>query len=143
MSAPAAIFATISWIRNPYGRTAEVKVNHLTTPLRVGMVGFTVGATLVFYFILRALDTTNLLFSTLSVTTSMLASYLTFFRSPFYALAYAANDVILIVLWVLATIENPAYLPMIFCFVMFLLNDLYGFFNWQRMKKRQNSCNEK
>ncbi|MBQ9783513.1 MAG: nicotinamide mononucleotide transporter [Clostridia bacterium] len=142
MSAPAAVFATISWIRNPYGRTAEVKVNRLTTPLRVGMVGFTVGATLVFYFILRALDTTNLLFSTLSVTTSMLASYLTFFRSPFYALAYAANDIVLIVLWVLATVENPAYLPMIFCFVMFLLNDLYGFFNWQRMKKRQTSCNE-
>ena len=141
MSAPAAIFATVSWLRHPYKRGAEVKVNRLTMPLRWGMIGFTVVATVSFYWILRALGTANLLFSTLSVATSMLASYLTFFRSPFYALAYAANDVVLIVLWILATVQTPAYLPMIFCFVMFLANDLYGFFNWQRMKKRQSSCN--
>ncbi len=38
---------------------------------------------------------------------------------------------------VLATREDAAYLPMVVCFVMFLANDLYGFFNWRRMARRQ------
>lgn len=59
---------------------------------------------------------------------------LTILRSPFCAVAYAANDVILITLWVLATMENTSYFPMVICFVIFLINDLYGFYNWRRMK---------
>jgi len=74
-----------------------------------------------------------------SIATSFLASYLTLMRSPGYALAYAANDVVLIILWVLAAMENPAYIPMIVCFAMFLVNDSYGFLNWRRMMRRQNA----
>ena len=85
-----------------------------------------------------AFDTANIIPSTISVTTSFVAVYLTFRRSPLYALGYAANDVVLIVLWVLATLENVAYLSVVICFAMFLINDLYGFINWNRMQKRQN-----
>ena len=60
-----------------------------------------------------------------------------FRRSPYFALAYAANDVVLIVLWILAARENISYLSVIICFVMFLVNDLYGYFSWKRMEKRQ------
>ena len=81
----------------------------------------------------------NLLFSTISITTSFVASYLTFLRSPYYAIAYSANDVVLIVLWIMASMENISYLPMVFCFIMFLANDLYGFYNWRRMRKRQEN----
>ena len=59
------------------------------------------------------------------------------FRSPFYAVAYAANDIVLIILWVLASLENISYLPMVMCFAMFLLNDMYGFINWRKMSVRQ------
>jgi hypothetical protein len=62
---------------------------------------------------------------------------LTIFRSPYYAVAYSFNDIVLIVLWVLATIENPAYFCMVICFVIFLINDTYGFINWQRLRKKQ------
>ena len=75
--------------------------------------------------------------STISVTTSFLAVYLTFRRSPLYALAYAANDVVLIVLWILATLEDFSYLSVVICFVMFLANDIYGFVNWTRMRRKQ------
>ena len=92
---------------------------------------------MVFYFILKALGNANLLFSTISVTTSFLASYMTFMRSPYYAIGYSANDIVLIILWIMASIENISYLPMIACFVMFLANDLYGFINWRKMEKRQ------
>lgn len=90
-----------------------------------------------FYFILDHFGTANMIPSTLSVATSFIAVYLTFRRSPYFALAYAANDVVLIVLWTLAAVENIRYLSVIICFVMFLVNDLYGFVSWKRMEKRQ------
>ena len=138
MSAPMAALAVISWVRNPYEQgKAEVRVNRLKPPEVLFLAVLTILVTVLFYFILKFFGTANLLPSTLSVTTSFLASYLTFRRSPFYALAYAANDLVLIALWILAALEDPSYLPMILCFAMFFLNDTYGFINWQRMQKRQ------
>ena len=57
--------------------------------------------------------------------------------SPYFALAYAANDVVLILLWILAAREDISYLSVIICFVMFLINDLYGFVSWKQMEKQQ------
>ncbi|MBQ8173877.1 MAG: nicotinamide mononucleotide transporter [Clostridia bacterium] len=137
MSAPAAIAATVSWLRHPYRGSAEVAVSRMTAKKWVLTVLATLAATVTFYFILGALDTAELAVSTLSVTTSFLASALTFLRSPLYACAYAANDVVLIALWILALPTNPAALPMVICFAAFLANDIYGFVNWRRMQKRQ------
>ena len=137
MTSPMALLAAIEWIRNSYKDTGEVRVTAIDKRQIGKMLVLAVAVTVVFYFILRALNTSNLFFSTLSVTTSFLASYLTFMRSPYYALAYAANDVILIVLWTLAATVNIAYLTMIICFVVFLANDIYGFINWRYMQNRQ------
>ena len=95
--------------------------------------------TLLFYYILNYFHTANLALSTLSVTTSFIAVYLTFRRSPYFALAYAANDIVLIALWILATAVNISYLSVIICFIVFLVNDLYGFVNWRKMQKRQSA----
>ena len=54
-----------------------------------------------------------------------------------FTLAYAANDIVLIVLWILASLSDLSYLSVVICFLMFLVNDLYGFVNWKRMQKRQ------
>ena len=138
MTAPIAGLAVISWLRHPYKDSKEVEVNrHLKLSTWLTLIFLTAAVTVEFYFILKALGNSNLLFSTISVTTSFLAASLTFLRSPYYGLGYAANDAVLITLWVLAALEDPGYVPMIFCFVMFFINDLYGFFNWRRMSKRQ------
>lgn len=141
MTAPIALAAVISWLRNPYKDTAEVTVSKITKKQVMLISLAALAVTAVFYFILKAFDTANLFFSTLSVTTSFLAVSFTYFRSPYYALAYSANDIVLIILWILATIDNISYLPMIFCFIMFLANDLYGYFNWKRIAKRQKDEN--
>ena len=138
MTGPMALFALISWLRNPYkGNHAEVAVNRLDNKEIVLMYGMTALVTVVFYFILDHFGTANMIPSTLSVTTSFIAVYLTFRRSPYFALAYAANDVVLIVMWTMAAAEDISYLSVIICFVMFLVNDLYGFVSWKRMEKRQ------
>lgn len=138
MTGPMALFALISWLRNPYkGNHTEVAVNRIGKWEYVGMYVLTVLVTVLFYFILDHFHTANIIPSTLSVTTTFIAVYLTFRRSPFFALAYAANDVVLILLWALAAKENISYLSVLICFVTFLVNDLYGFVSWKQMEKRQ------
>ncbi len=138
MTAPIAAMAVVSWLRHPYDKQKqEVAVNRLSRTETVLMWVCAVLVTVLFYFILAFFETPNLIPSTLSVTFSFLASYLTFRRSPYYALGYAANDLILIVLWSLATAEESRYLAMVVCFVLFFVNDSYGFLNWRKMAKRQ------
>ena len=137
MTAPMALLALITWLRNPYKDSAEVTVHRMTKKQWRIMIMATAAVTAAFYFILRAFGNAALAVSTLSIATSFAASYLTAMRSPYYALAYAANDLVLIILWVLAAITDLSSVPMVACFVMFFANDMYGFINWRRMEKRQ------
>lgn len=139
MTVPMAAVALVSWLRNPYrGNCAEVTVNRLTVREIIFMLILTVAVTVAFYFILDLFGTANLIPSTISVTTSFAAAYLTFRRSSYFALAYALNDIVLIVLWILASKVDASYVSVIICFAVFFVNDLYGFFNWKMMQKRQN-----
>ena len=138
MTMPMAIFALISWLKNPYnGNRAEVRVNAISKKETLLLWVLTGIVTLLFYFILEYFDTASLPISTLSVSTSFLAVYLTFRRSPNFALAYALNDVVLMILWVLACFEDIHYVSVVACFAAFLASDIYGFISWQRMKRRQ------
>lgn len=141
MTAPMAVVALVSWLRNPYkGDKSQVEVNSLSVREWCLFSALSVAVTVAFYFILRALDTANLIVSTVSVFSSFAASYLTARRSRFYAVGYAANDVVLIVMWIMQTVSDISYLPMIVCFAAFLVLDVYGFVNWSRMLRRQNDA---
>ena len=138
MTAPMAFLALISWLKNPFkGNRAQVRVNHISRKEVLFMIALTAAVTAVFYFILSAIGTVNIIPSTFSVTTSFLAVYLTFRRSSYFALAYASNDLVLIILWALASVKDRSYISVLVCFIVFLINDLYGFFNWKRMEKYQ------
>ena len=132
MTMPMAVWSTITWIKNPSESGQEVAIQKLTRKHVAGIAAAGVIVTAVFYMILKALDTPNILFSTISITTSFLAALLTMLRSSYYALGYASNDIILIVMWVLASIENPAYIPVVVNFIIFFFNDMYGFVSWKR-----------
>ena len=138
MTMPMAVIALISWLKNPFrGNKAEVKVNTVGKYEMIFMWIMTIGISALFYYILRYFNTVNLIPATISVATSFLAVYLTYRRSPYFALAYAANDIVLIVLWVLASIYEVKYISVVVCFVTFFVNDLYGYVQWNKMKKRQ------
>ena len=138
MTMPMSAFALVSWLRNPYkGRKSEVAVNRISRKEQVFMWALTAAVTAVFYFILSAFNTANIIPGTVSVTTSFAAVYLTFRRSPYFALAYAANDIVLMVLWIMASFENTAYISVTVCFAAFFANDIYGFISWRKMEKRQ------
>lgn len=142
MTMPMVVFALISWLRHPYnGNHAEVKVNRIGRAETAFMWLAGAVTTGIFYFVLRYFNTANLIPSTVSVTTSFLAVYLTFRRSPYFALAYAANDVVLIVLWSLAAADEQRYWSVVVCFAAFFVNDVYGYIRWRKRQLRQESAN--
>ncbi|MDO5783885.1 MAG: nicotinamide riboside transporter PnuC [Eubacteriales bacterium] len=139
MSLPMAIWSTITWAKNPSKANGnEVAIQKLERKHVIALVFFSTIVTIFFYFVLRALNTPNILFSTASVTTSFLAASLTMLRTSYYALGYAANDLILIILWVFASIENSAYIPVAVNFLIFFFNDIYGFVSWRKREIKQS-----
>ncbi len=134
---PIEVFTLIVWFRNRYGNGHQVKVE------RTRGIDFAIGSMLAAavtfgaYFLLRELGTENLIWSTVSVFTSMIACYFLLRRTSFYAIFYSINDVILIILWVHAAIKDSSYACMAVCFTCFLANDLYGFFSWTRIRNLQ------
>ena len=138
MTMPMAAFSLVSWIRHPYnGSRSEVEVNTLSKKEYAFMALLTFAVTVLFYFLLKALGTASLLFSTVSVATSFAAAYLTFRRCRLFNLAYALNDIVLIVLWSIAAFTDKTYVSVIICFIMFLANDIYGFISWGRLERKQ------
>lgn len=139
MTLPMSVFSLVSWFKNPFVKgKSEVRVNKISKKEFFLSLILTSAVTLFFYFILKFLSTANIIPGTLSVATSFLAAYLTFRRSPYFALAYAVNDIVLIILWILASLRDTGYVSVIVCFVIFLINDLYGFYNWKKMEKKQH-----
>ncbi len=138
MTAPMAVIATVQWLKNPFEKgKSEVKIANVTKSQLVKCFGLTIIVTIVFYFILKGFKTANLAISTLSIATSFVAMYLTNLRSQWYAFAYGLNDLVLIALWILASLQDITYLTMAVCFFLFFINDIYGFVNWKKMKKQQ------
>ena len=138
MTAPMALFSMITWIKNPYNdNRSEVKIKQLKLNELLFMISVTAVVTFVFHFILVYFHTANIIPSTFSVATSFLAIYMTAKRTPFYAIAYAANDLVLIILWSLASKTDITYISVVVYFSIFFLNDIYGFINWQKMHKQQ------
>lgn len=138
MSMPMAIWSTITWARNSSEENGnEVAIQKLNWKHAIVLIFLCVIVTGGFYYILWVLDTPNILFSTISIATSFLAASLTMLRSPYYALGYASNDIVLIILWILASLDNLAYIPVVVNFIIFFINDMYGFISW----KKENAIN--
>lgn len=141
MSMPMAVWSTITWSRNSKKiNGSEVEIQKLNGKHIIGLIIGCIATTFAFYEILKWMDTPNLMFSTISIATSFLAATLTMLRSSYYALGYASNDIVLIILWVMASIKDPSYFPVVVNFIIFFLNDMYGFISW---KKREAKVEEK
>lgn len=138
MTFPMTVFTLISWLKNPYkDKKAEVKINTISQKEFSFALLLSVMITISFYFILKAVNTASLIPSTISVFTSFLATYLLMRRCAYYSIAYVLNDVVLIVLWGIATAKDISYISVVICFMVFFANDLYCFISWQKMGKRQ------
>ena len=140
MSWPMAALSVVSWLKNPYkNKRSQVTINSISKIEILIMFLGSIVVTFILYHLLKYFGTNNLELSTFSVTTSFIAAYFTLRRSPYFALAYVVNDLVLIALWILATLKDFSYLSVVICFVMFLVNDTYSFINWKRMQRKQQN----
>ena len=135
---PIHIGCIVSWLKNRKNPdAAEVKINTLTRREYFLLAVGDLAATTAFYFLLRALGTSELIVSTISLVSSVSAAYLMLRRSEYYAVCFIANDIILLVLWGIRVAVDPACIPTLITFVIFLINDVYGFIAWKRRKREQ------
>ena len=138
MTLPMAVWSTITWIENPSENNGnEVQIQSLSKKHIVALCISGIIVTAVFYYILKSFNTPNIIFSTISIITSFIAASLTMLRSSYYAVWYAVNDVVLIILWVLASLKDPAYIPVVVNFSIFFMNDMYGFMSWKQWELEQ------
>lgn len=145
---PISIVSIISWLKNKNkDNKGVVEVNKIKGKECLCLALATLVLTFAFYFILKALNTNELIFSTISLITSAVAHYLMFRRCRFYAIGFILNDIVLIILWGLVVKSSGLeYLPTVISFVVFLINDVYGLIHWIMEEKKQKqvkkSCEE-
>ena len=138
LNTPVAIASIVSWVRHRHKKDEiGIRINSIKCKEIIFLIFLTCIVTIAFYFILEAFDTANLIVSTISITTSFVAIYLSTRRSKFYAVAYGCNDIVLMILWIMQSIDDVKYVSMVIASIIFLANDIYGFYNWSKMRKKQ------
>lgn len=138
---PICVLSIVSWLKNKNKDNSDVvDINKIKGKEYLYLAVATVFATIGFYFLLKVLNTNELIISTISLVTSLVASYLMLRRCSYYALGYILNDIILIVLWsIVVKNSGIGYLPTVISFCVFLINDIYGFVHWKLEEKKQKS----
>ncbi len=137
---PIHVASIFSWLKNKNSKAKHLEVKINTLSVREYVLAATGGAALTvgFYFLLRALNTDNLVVSTISLVTSLAAAYLMLRRCEYFSLCFVANDIVLLVLWSMKmATDGISVLPSIISFCLYLLNDTYSFISWKRIKRRQ------
>ena len=140
MTVPLSILSIVSWIKNPSDNNKnQVKIREFTFKEFILSFSLTILVTIVFFFILRALNTPNLIVSTISISTSFFASFLMQRRISFYAIGFCFNDMVLIILWTISCFTDLTSLSMVACFTTFLIYDIHGFTKWRKREKEQKT----
>lgn len=135
---PIMIIGIISWLRHQDKEEDTVIISSLskkeiTIVLLSQLVLFWV-----YYFILKVFNTDLLVISSISVLTSVLASYFEARRSELSLFCYVANDLVIITLWLIPILNGQTELISVLVGpILLLINDIYGSYNWKRLKKNQ------
>lgn len=139
---PIMIIGIISWLRHQDEEDDVVIISSLsrkeiTLALASQLILFWI-----YYFILKIFNTDLLIISSLSVVTSVLASYFEARRSEWSLFCYIANDIVIITLWLIPIIGGQIELVSVLVGpVLLLINDIYGSYNWKKLKSQQKEKN--
>lgn len=128
---PMYIYGVFSWITHRNKETDTVKSNEIAKK-EWGILAFSsaIGFAAL-YCVLKYFNTSQLMISSLSMITSLMATYLITRRSKYSFIFYIGNDIILILLWGIPILQGEFYLaPVLVENIVLLLNDSYGLKNW-------------
>ena len=135
---PIMIIGIISWLRHQYKEENVVEINSLSKKeLTISLVS-QIPLFFIYYMILKIFNTELIILSTLSIVTSVLASYYEARRSDLSLPCYIANDLVIITLWIIPILNgNTSLISVLVGPFLLLMNDIYGTYNWQRLKRHQ------
>lgn len=135
---PIMIIGIISWLRHQDKEEDTVIISSLSKKeISIALLSQLV-LFWAYYFLLKVFNTDLLVISSLSVVTSVLASYFEARRSEWSLFCYIANDLVIITLWLIPILNGQTELISVLVGPMLLLiNDIYGSYNWRRLKKAQ------
>ncbi len=139
---PIMIIGIISWLRHQDKEDDVVIISSL--PKKEIILAFSSQLVLywIYFFILKLFNTDLLIISSLSVVTSVLASYFEARRSELSLFCYIANDFVIITLWLIPIIGGQTELISVLVGPLLLLvNDIYGSYNWKKLKEKQGKKN--
>ena len=135
---PMYIWGIIEWLKHKNEETKSVEVNSIKWKEWIIVALCSIVAFIGFYFLLKALNTNELIVSTLSVVDNIFAIYLLARRSKYGFVSYIVNDLILIILWGIPVVQGNLFLlAMLINPIVNLINDTYGVINWTKMQRKQ------
>lgn len=136
---PLMIVGLINWLKHQ-DNTNTVIIKEITKKELILVLLSQIVMFFGYYYLLKAFNTSNLLVSTFSVMASIIATYLTARRCEHGFIGFIINDIILIVLWGIPVVNGELnIIPVLICPVLLLINDIYGVYNWKRIKDNQKT----
>jgi len=134
---PLMIIGLINWLKHQ-DNTNTVIIKEITKKELIIVLLSQIIMFAGYYYLLKIFNTNNLIVSSLSIVASLLATYLTARRSEYGFVGFIINDLILITLWGLPIINgNLSLIPVLLCPFLLLINDIYGVYNWKKLKEKQ------
>jgi len=135
---PIMIIGIISWLRHQDKEEDTVIISSLSKKEITMVLLSQFILYWIYYFILKAFNTDLLVISTISIVTSVLATYFEARRSELSLFCYIANDLVIIALWLIPILKGQTELISVLVGpILLLINDIYGTYNWNRLKKKQ------
>jgi len=135
---PIMIIGIISWLRHQDKEDDTVIISSLSKKEIIIVLLSQLVLFFGFYFLLKVFNTELLVVSSISIVTSVLASYFEARRSEWSLFCYIANDLVIITLWIIPIISGQTELISVLVGpILLLINDIYGSYNWRRLKKNQ------
>ena len=137
---PIMIIGIVSWLRHQFKDENIVEISSLSKKEITISLLLQVPLFFVYYLVLKLFNTDLIILSTLSIVTSVLATYYEARRSALTFPCYILNDFIIITLWLLPILAgDTSLIPVLVGPCLLLMNDIYGTYNWQRLRKYQES----
>lgn len=136
---PMYVYGVIHWISNK-DKTDNVVIVRSNLSLKEWCFSGLcfVAISIDVYFILKMLDTSQLLISSLSFISMLPAVYLLIRRCKWNQVAFLVNDFIVPILWIFLVIQGDfSFLPMCIYYIFQITYDIYGLIEWIKLEKKQ------
>lgn len=135
---PMSIYGFFAWLKNMNGDTKSINVKTLS--LKEIIIASLIQLILIYpyYLLLVYFDTALPFISAISLAFTILAMYFGTRMSVLNYYIYIIQSIIKIVLWLSPVLQgNYDNVPVLVTSVLYMIGDIYGIYNWNRLKRVQ------